>query len=289
MRTDGHGQRLRIYVGESDRWEGRPLYEALVRAAREQGLAGATVLRGVEGFGTNSRIHTVKVLNRSDDLPIVVELVDRADRIQQFLPTLDKMVSEGLVTIEKIEVLIYRQSQTADSTDTGELELETPEIASPQREQQADEFSGASEQVHQIIAKAKEEAAASHHVFVDSVHVLLAMIAEKNGVARKVFRQLGISTKAVAASLREEVTRESPSHEYLDAMDAKSQAEASWLGQNRTGPEHLLMALCEIRPSAATDILMRLGVQPRDVCRKVLELLGRENDWQGWIADHPDM
>jgi uncharacterized protein len=110
MKIEGEGQLLRIFVGESDRWEGRPLYEAIVLAAREHGLAGATVLRGLEGFGANSRIHTVKVLRLSEDLPIVVELVDRPDRIDSFLPTLDKMVTEGMITLEKVSILVYRHN-----------------------------------------------------------------------------------------------------------------------------------------------------------------------------------
>jgi PII-like signaling protein len=108
VKIEGEGQLLRIFVGESDHWQGRPLYEAIVMAAREQGLAGATVLRGLEGFGANSRIHTVKVLRLSEDLPIIVELVDRSDRIAAFLPTLDQMVTEGLVTLEKVNILLYR-------------------------------------------------------------------------------------------------------------------------------------------------------------------------------------
>jgi len=114
MKIEGDGQLLRIFIGESDRWEGRPLYEAIVLAAREQGLAGATVLRGLEGFGATSRIHTVKILRLSEDLPIVIEIVDQADRIQGFLPTLDKMVTEGMVTLEKVNVLVYRHNSTAE-------------------------------------------------------------------------------------------------------------------------------------------------------------------------------
>jgi uncharacterized protein len=111
MKIEGEGQLLRIFIGESDHWEGRPLYEAIVLIAREQGLAGATVLRGIEGFGADSRMHTVKVLRLSEDLPIVVEIVDGAERIQAFLPTLDKMVTEGMITLEKVNVLAYRHNQ----------------------------------------------------------------------------------------------------------------------------------------------------------------------------------
>jgi uncharacterized protein len=110
MKIEGEGQLLRIFIGESDHWEGRPLHEAIVLAAREQGLAGATVLRGLEGFGASSRIHTVKVLRLSEDLPMIIEIVDRPDRIAAFLPILDKMVTEGMITLEKVNILVYRHN-----------------------------------------------------------------------------------------------------------------------------------------------------------------------------------
>ena len=112
MKIEGEGQLLRIFIGESDHWEGRPLHEAIVLAAREQGLAGATVLRGISGFGATSRIHTVKVLRLSEDLPIVIEIVDRPDRIAGFLPLMDKMVTDGMITLEKVNVLVYRHNAT---------------------------------------------------------------------------------------------------------------------------------------------------------------------------------
>ena len=108
MKIEGEGQLLRIFVGESDRWEGKPLYDAIVRKARESGLAGATVLRGLEGFGAHSRIHTARILRLSEDLPMVVEIVDKPARIQAFLPVLDKMVGEGLITLEKVHIIVYR-------------------------------------------------------------------------------------------------------------------------------------------------------------------------------------
>ncbi len=108
MKIEGDGQLLRVFVGESDRWQGRPLYEAIVRSARQQGLAGATVLRGMQGFGAHSRIHTSNILRLSEDLPVVVEIVDRPDRIERFLPTLDEMVDEGMVTLEKVRIVAYR-------------------------------------------------------------------------------------------------------------------------------------------------------------------------------------
>jgi PII-like signaling protein len=112
MKIEGEGQLLRIFIGESDHWQGRPLHEAIVLAAREQGLAGATVLRGISGFGATSRIHTVKVLRLSEDLPIVIEIVDRPDRIAGFLPLMDKMVTDGMITLEKVNVLVYRHNAT---------------------------------------------------------------------------------------------------------------------------------------------------------------------------------
>jgi hypothetical protein len=108
MRIEGEGKLLRIFVGESDRWEGKPLYEAIVRRVREEGLAGATVLRGIEGFGAHSRIHTSRILRLSEDLPIVIEIVDRVERIDAILPILDEMIGEGLITIERVQILGYR-------------------------------------------------------------------------------------------------------------------------------------------------------------------------------------
>ena len=107
-KIEGEGQLLRIFIGESDRWHGMPLYEAIVRRAREEGLAGATVLRGMEGFGAHSRIHTAKILRLSEDLPIVVEIADRPERIEAFLPLLDEMVQEGMMTLEKVRIIAYR-------------------------------------------------------------------------------------------------------------------------------------------------------------------------------------
>jgi PII-like signaling protein len=117
MKIEGEGQLLRIFIGESDRWHGRPLAEAIVRTAREAGLAGATVLRGVEGFGANSRIHTTKILRLSEDLPVVIEIVDQTERIQAILPTLDAMVGEGLITLERVHVIAYRHERSRHTGD----------------------------------------------------------------------------------------------------------------------------------------------------------------------------
>ena len=108
MKLEGDGTLLRIFIGESDRWQHKPLYEAIVLKAREAGLAGATVLRGPIGFGASSRIHTSKILRLSQDLPMIIEIVDREETIRAFLPLLDEMVSEGLITLEKVHVLRYR-------------------------------------------------------------------------------------------------------------------------------------------------------------------------------------
>jgi|SRR4029450_7183707 PII-like signaling protein len=102
---------LRIYVGESDRWQHQPLYEAIVLKARELHLAGATVLRGPMGFGAASRIHTAKILRLSMDLPIVIEIVDTDDKVQALLPFLDEMMGGGLVTLDKIKVIHYREGK----------------------------------------------------------------------------------------------------------------------------------------------------------------------------------
>jgi Uncharacterized conserved protein len=99
---------LRVFLGESDRWEHKPLYEAIVLKAREMQLAGATVLRGPMGFGKSSHLHTAKILRLSADLPMVIEIVDAEEKIQAFLPILDKMMGGGLLTLEKVKVIDYR-------------------------------------------------------------------------------------------------------------------------------------------------------------------------------------
>lgn len=107
------GTLLRIFIGENDKHEGLPLYEWIVRKAREQGLAGATVLRGLEGFGAHSRLHTAKILRLSTELPIVVEIVDTEEKIQAFLPAVDDAIGEGLATLEKVEVRFYRSRHSS--------------------------------------------------------------------------------------------------------------------------------------------------------------------------------
>jgi uncharacterized protein len=102
---------LRIFIGESDRWNHKPLYEAIVLKAREMHLGGATVLRGPMGFGKSSRMHTAKILRLSMDLPIVIEIVDSEEKIQSFLPTLEEMMNGGMVTLERVQVIKYRHAE----------------------------------------------------------------------------------------------------------------------------------------------------------------------------------
>ncbi|MHC4518179.1 MAG: DUF190 domain-containing protein [Planctomycetota bacterium] len=108
------GQLLRIFIGEGDRHEGVPLYEWIVRRAREQHMAGATVLRGLEGFGAHSRMHTAKILRLSQDLPIIIEIVDTQEKIQGFLPLIDGAIAEGLATLETVDIHFYRSGSTSD-------------------------------------------------------------------------------------------------------------------------------------------------------------------------------
>jgi uncharacterized protein len=114
MRLPEEAELLRIFIGESDRHEGMPLHEAIVLAARKRGMAGATVLRGVMGFGAHSRIHTAKILRLSEDLPIIVEIVDSPERIEAFLPELDTMIGEGLITLERARVIAYRHGEPSN-------------------------------------------------------------------------------------------------------------------------------------------------------------------------------
>jgi len=115
MKIEGTGLLARIYIGESDTWQGRPLYEAIVHLLRDRGLAGATVLRGIEGFGAKHHIHTTRILRLSEDLPILIEVVDVEERVRAVLPQLDAMVTGGLITLERVEVIAYR----ADGTTSG--------------------------------------------------------------------------------------------------------------------------------------------------------------------------
>ncbi|MCF7878248.1 MAG: DUF190 domain-containing protein [Candidatus Omnitrophica bacterium] len=112
MKLPEQGMLLRIFTGETDKYQGKPLYEKIVLKARELGLAGATVLRGVMGFGADSRMHSAKILRLSEDLPIVVELVDSEENLKKLLPFLDETVREGLITLEKVKVVKYRHGKS---------------------------------------------------------------------------------------------------------------------------------------------------------------------------------
>ncbi len=111
MKLEGEGKLLRIFIGESDKIDGQPLYEALVHKAKEKGLAGATVLRGIEGFGAASRIHTAKILRLSEDMPIIVEIIDTQEKVNLFMPEVDDLFqrsgSGGMVTLERAEIIRY--------------------------------------------------------------------------------------------------------------------------------------------------------------------------------------
>ncbi len=112
MNGPAQGLLLRVFIDESDRWHGRSLYEALVHEAKRQGLAGATVFQGIMGFGAHSRVHMARLVDISPDLPILVEFIDEEAKIQAFLATVHEMVHEGLVTLERVDVLLYRDRDT---------------------------------------------------------------------------------------------------------------------------------------------------------------------------------
>jgi uncharacterized protein len=288
MRTEGQAHLLRIYVNESDRWEGRAVYEVIVRAAREQGLAGATALRAIEGFGAGGRVRSVKVLHLSEDVPIVVEIIDTPERIAAFVPTLDKIVAEGIVTVEKIHTLTYRRNNSESPSASADYEIPLDKDSDLAIES-SPVFVESNDRVREIMDAAQASAANSRRVYVDSVDVLLALLCESNGIASKTLSNMGVDCPIVERTLRETVSRDETSAEFLKTLTAKSAAAAKWLDHPNVGSEHLLLALCQIRPSAATDILTRLGAQPRDICKEVLEILDQSEDWQRWLADHPDM
>lgn len=114
MKLEGTGLLVRIYLGENDHWHGKPLYQAIVERLRERGLAGATVLRGIEGFGAKQHLHSTRILSLSEDLPILIEAVDHEEKIRAVLPELDEMLGDGLITVEKVEVMTYRADAPAD-------------------------------------------------------------------------------------------------------------------------------------------------------------------------------
>jgi uncharacterized protein len=108
MKLPSEGQLLRIYLGETDKLHGKPLYEAIVMKARELNLAGATVVKGIMGYGASSRIHTAKILRLSEDLPVIIEIVDTKEAIQKLIPFLDENFSEGLITLEDVNIITYK-------------------------------------------------------------------------------------------------------------------------------------------------------------------------------------
>ena len=110
MKLEGEGKLLRLFIGESDTWHGKALYQAIVERVRREGLAGATVLRGIEGFGADSRLHTSRILRLSEDLPIVIQIVDTPEQIDRVVPILDEMVGEGMLTLERVRIVSYRSS-----------------------------------------------------------------------------------------------------------------------------------------------------------------------------------
>lgn len=120
MKMEGPAKRLRIYIGESDRYQGRSLYNAIVLKARELGLGGATVLRGIEGYGADSRIHAARLLDLSTDLPVIIEIIDRADRIKKLLAFVEEVVQKGLVTLDDVEVIRYAHGDGKLGGDAGD-------------------------------------------------------------------------------------------------------------------------------------------------------------------------
>lgn len=111
QRFEGERTLMRIHVGESDRWQHKPLYQSIVELCRREGFSGVTVLRGVGGYGSSSRYHTENILRLSRDLPVVIEVVEDAERIERILPRLDEMVGGGLITLEKVRVILYRSGK----------------------------------------------------------------------------------------------------------------------------------------------------------------------------------
>jgi PII-like signaling protein len=112
VKLEGEAKLQRLFIVESDTWHGKPLYQAIVERVRKEGLAGATVLRGIEGFGADSRLHTSRILRLSEDLPVVIEIVDTPEQIDRVVPILDEMVGEGRLTLVRVQIVSYRSTET---------------------------------------------------------------------------------------------------------------------------------------------------------------------------------
>jgi ATP-dependent Clp protease ATP-binding subunit ClpA len=192
------------------------------------------------------------------------------------------------VTLEKIHTLTYRRNNNEPSPTTPVYEIPLDRDSDLAIES-SPVFVELNDRVREIMDAAQASAANSRRVYVDSVDVLLALLCESNGLASKALSNMGLDCPIVERTLRETVSRDETSAEFLNTLKIKSAAAAKWLDHRTVGSEHLLLALCQIRPSAATDILTRLGAQPRDICKEVLQILDHAEDWQGWLADHPDM
>jgi ATP-dependent Clp protease ATP-binding subunit ClpA len=197
------------------------------------------------------------------------------------------------VTVEAVHLVTYRREDgaTAEIQLEDEIQLDTgPEpsatVISTSSAPATLEFT---DRAHQILTAARESATKSHRAYADSVDVLLAMLCETRGIAASALKALGLDCRIVERALRETVSRDEASTGYLKSLLVRSTAAAKWLDDDCIGTEHLLLAMCQIRPSAATDILTRLGAQPRDVCQEVLNVIGHDGDWQRWLADHPEL
>jgi PII-like signaling protein len=134
MRFSGEGKLVRVFIGESDRYQGKPLYQALVERIRQEGLAGATVIRGIEGFGASSHLHTSRILRLSEDLPVVVEFVDDEEHIERILPIVDGMVGDGMVTVERVQVVTYRATRRDSEQVADRLRMLAAEASALRRE-----------------------------------------------------------------------------------------------------------------------------------------------------------
>src|SRR3954463_5764783 len=151
MKTESEAVRLRVYVNESDRIDGRPVYELIIRAAKQRGLQGATALRGIEGYGVSGRVHSVKVLHLSEDVPIVVEIIDSEERIAALVPVLDTIVAEGAITLERGRLAVYRRNNEPVAEILAENEIQLESDSSPQVAPAPDAGVEFTDQAHQVI------------------------------------------------------------------------------------------------------------------------------------------